>query len=97
MKRAMIDNQRDTEKVLLVIVDFKGKNAHWTIEENLKELKELIVACGGEVVDHIVCSTQRPTAGYLISENKVKSIAQICNINDVDTVIFSQDLKGSQH
>lgn len=96
MKSAMIENQKEAEKVLLVIVDFKKNNTHWTIEENLSELKGLITACGGEVFDHVVCSTKKPTAGYLIGEDKVKSIAQMCSANDVDTVIFSQDLKGSQ-
>ena len=96
MKSAMIKNQKDAEKVLLVVVDFKKHNENWTIEENLNELKELIVACGGEVVDHIICATPKPTAGYLISEDKAKSIAHVCDMNHIDTVIFSYDLKGSQ-
>ena len=44
----MIDNQKEIEKILLVIVDFKKKNTQLTIEENCSELKELIAACGGE-------------------------------------------------
>ena len=96
MNKIMIDNQERVEKVLLVIVDFKKNNVHWTVEENLSELKELIVACGGEVIHHMICSTQKPTAGYLISENKAKGIEQLCSVHDVDTVVFSQDLKGSQ-
>jgi len=96
MKKAMIENQENAEKVLLVIVDFKKNNAQWTIEESVSEMKELIVACGGEVVDHVICSNQKPTAGFLIGENKANSIAQLCVPNDIDTVIFSHDLKGSQ-
>jgi len=96
MKNAMIDNQKDTEKVLLVMVDFKKYKTHWSVEENYDEMKELIIACGGELVDRVNCSAVKPTAGFLISESKAKSIEQLCNANDIDTVIFSYDLKGSQ-
>ena len=92
----MIENHKEIEKVLLVIVDFKKNNMRWTIEEDLNELKELIIACGGEVVDHIICSTQKPTAGYLINESKAEEIAKVCSVSEIDTVVFSQDLKGSQ-
>jgi len=96
MKNEMIENREDTEKVLLVMVDLKKSNPQWGAEESLDEMRELIVACGGKVVDHVVCSMDKFTAGYLISEAKAKNIAQLCSVNSVDTVVFSQDLKGSQ-
>ena len=96
MKNIMIENREDAEKVLLVIVNFKTGRDHWSTDEDLNEMKDLIRACGGEVVDEVICSVTKPTAGYLISENKVKNIAELCSINGVDTVIFSHDLKGSQ-
>lgn len=96
MKKAMIENQEAAEKVLLAVVDFKKNDARWTIEESINEMKELIVACGGEVVDHVMCVTKKPTAGFLIGEDKANSIAQLCVISGIDTVIFSHDLKGSQ-
>jgi len=95
-KSSIIDNRKDNEKVLLVMPGFKKYKGYWTVEESLKEMKELIVACGGEVVDHVICLEDRPTAGFLINENKVKNIAQLCKVNNVDTVIFGHDLKGSQ-
>ena len=96
MKNLMIENQESVEKVLLAVVDFKKGNAQWSIDENLNEMKELIIACGGEVVEHVICHITKPTAGYLISEDKAKTIADLSSVSNVDTVVFSHDLKGSQ-
>jgi len=96
MKSTMTKNQNDVEKTLLVMVHFKKKHLHWSEEESFNEMQELIIACGGEVVEHIVCSVDKPTAGYLISERRAKDIAQLCSVNSIDTAIFSHDLKGSQ-
>ncbi len=96
MKNALINNQKDDENVLLVVVDFKKNNLLRTIEESLNEMKELIKACGGNVIEHIVCAADKPSAKYLISEYKVKNIVNLCGDNNIDTVIFSHDLKGSQ-
>ena len=96
MKNIMIENREDAEKVLLVIVSFKKGRAHWSIDEDLNEMRELIVACGGEVIEQVICSVVKPTASYLISENRVKNIAELCHAQTIDTVIFSHDLKGRQ-
>ncbi len=96
MKNIMIENREGAEKVLLVIVKFKKDKVRWSIDEDVNEMKELIVACGGEVVDQLTCSVDKPTASHLISETRVKDIAELCHAQAVDTVIFSHDLKGSQ-
>jgi GTP-binding protein HflX len=84
------------EKVLLAIVDFKKYRGDWTVEDVSQELKQLVDACGGEVVDQVVCHLQRPTAALLITEGKAVEIAEHCVAHNIDTVIFSEDLKGSQ-
>jgi len=96
MKNSMIENREVAEKILLVMVNFKKRDDHWSHEEHLNEMKELIVACGGEVIDHVVCLVDKPTAGTLISESKAQNVAQLCVVNSIDTAVFSHDLKGSQ-
>ena len=96
MKNTMIENRKDAERVLLVIVEFKKGRAHWSVEEKIDEMKELIRACGGEVIDKLICHVTKPTAGYLISEDRANDIAGLCSANNIDTVIFNHDLKGSQ-
>ena len=84
------------EKVLLVIVDMKMQENRWTFQEVCDEMKELVFACGGEVVDSIHCPVTQPDAGALIGKGKVQEIADTSSMLDVDTVIFSHDLKGNQ-
>lgn len=95
-KGTLIDNRENVERILLVMVDFRKADPHWTVEENINEMRELITACGGEVVEQMVCALDKPTAGFLISENKAHQIEALCVTHQVDAVIFSYDLKGSQ-
>ena len=83
------------EKVLLVIVAYKGQQ-QWPLEENRQEMVQLAEACGGEVIDQMVCRLARPSAPTLIGEGKLQQLAGVCGVQNPDTVIFSEDLKGSQ-
>ena len=83
------------ERVLLVVIDFR-KTRDWPLQDIADELNGLVVSCGGEVVDIVLCKSLDPNPTFLIGEGKVKEIAELCLVKDVDTVIFSQDLKGSQ-
>lgn len=83
------------EKVLGVIVDFKQTHA-WAMEDLVYEMKELVAACGAEMVDHTICKLSKPNASSLIGEGKVQEIANAASVMKVDTVVFSSDLKGSQ-
>ncbi len=83
------------ERVLLVIVDFK-KRDDWSAEDNAAELEELVTSCGGTVMDKVICRCPQPTASHLITKGKVEEISLRTGQGDIDTVIFSHDLKGSQ-
>ncbi|HOW35734.1 MAG TPA: GTPase HflX [Candidatus Omnitrophota bacterium] len=83
------------ERVLLVMVDFNDKKS-WPVTDITQEMQELVTACGGEVIDHIVCVCPKPTARFLIGEGKVEEIAALCSVKEIQTAIFSHDLKGSQ-
>ncbi|MFA5351472.1 MAG: GTPase HflX, partial [Candidatus Omnitrophota bacterium] len=60
------------------------------------ELEELAVSAGVEVVENIVSICDRGTANYLIGKGKVEEIALIAGEENVDVVIFSHDLSGTQ-
>ena len=66
------------EKVLLVVVDFKRAGG-WPVDDVVKEMEELALAGTGEVVAHVVCSIDKPTANYLIGKGKVEEIAALCS------------------
>ncbi len=84
-----------TEKILVVVVDFK-KGKRWPIKEVAEELKELILSCFGEIVDLVLCQGVEPAPKFLIGEGKVQEISDICALKEIDTVVFSEELKGSQ-
>ena len=83
------------EKVLLAIVDFRLKGA-WPLEDVIPEMTELVKACQGEVVEKIICPAHPPTAATLIHSGKVVEVAELARALGVQTVIFSEELKGVQ-
>ena len=84
------------EKILLVIIDFKKRHLNWTNDEIRGEMKALVSACGGEVVESVTVKLAEPNAGHLIGKGKIEEIANLCLLKGVNTAIFSQDLKSSQ-
>lgn len=84
------------EKVLLVVVDHHQRSDKWLTEDIAEELEELIKGCRGEVVERVIVKGDHPTAATLIGSGKVKEIADICAAGGIDTIVFSEDLKGSQ-
>jgi len=83
------------ERVLLAIVDYKRHNG-WPLEEMTKEMEELVLACRGEVIQSVHCPVDKPNPAYLIGEGKVHEIADLSHIHKINTVVFSDDLKGTQ-
>jgi len=47
-------------------------------------------------VDNISCSCERATANLFIGKGKVEEIAMLAQAEEVDTIIFSHDLSGTQ-
>ncbi len=83
------------EKILLCVVELQGRSA-WTPQDDAREMQELIMSCGGEVVHTVFCKAMPPTASHLITKGKVEEIAALCALGNVETVILSVDLKGRQ-
>ncbi len=84
------------EKALLVSVKFRNESHGWRIEDIANELEELTAACGVDALDNLTCLPERPTPNLLIGSGKAEEIAMLCRENDIDTVIFSRDLSGTQ-
>ena len=84
------------EKALLVSVQIKSDKHHWRIEDISSELEELASSAGVNVLENIICICDRPTANFLIGKGKVEEIGVIASEENVDTVIFSHDLSGTQ-
>ena len=85
----------EKERVLLVVIAYDLTRG-WQVDELAREMEELVLACYGDVVETIICRLDKPTAAYLLGEGKVQELAALCAQLDVNTAVFSHDLKGSQ-
>ena len=94
--KALIEtaNQR-TERVLLVGVELKSRSS-WEIQDSLEELSELAQTAGGVVVGTARQKLEAPMAGTFIGTGKAAELAAKCKAEDVDTVIFDDELTGAQ-
>ena len=84
------------EKALLVSVASKQDRGRTEIEDDELEFKELVFACEVEVVDNIISFCDKPTPNFLIGKGKVEEIGALAQELAVDTIIFNQDLSGTQ-
>lgn len=85
-----------SEKVFVVVVHFKGDRDAWDDDVVLYEMRELVKACEADVVGEAVCPISDINPKYFIGEGKLDEIALAANTLGVETIVFSEDLKGSQ-
>jgi GTP-binding protein HflX len=83
------------EKALLVVIDW-GRDGGWLAEDSLAELEELVKTSRTQVVETLICHINKPNPAYLIGKGKLEQIAQVCQMGEVNVVIFSEDLSGTQ-
>jgi GTPase len=83
------------ERVLLVGVS----NRNFSQEEafaSLDELELLVSTAGGEVCSKIIQSRDRIDSRYYIGEGKAKYIKELCVSENIDSVVFDEDLTPVQ-
>ncbi len=84
------------EKALLVTIKIESEKNNWPLEDTAYELEELASASGAEVINNITCICDKPTANFFIGSGKCEEIAFLCQAENIDMVIFSHDLSGTQ-
>jgi len=84
------------EKVLIVTVKLISEKDSFRIEDVAQEMEQLVRSTQVEVVKNIYCKLQKPTANLYIGSGKAEEVAYLCQENNIDTVIFSCDLSGTQ-
>ncbi|MGB4521322.1 MAG: GTPase HflX, partial [Candidatus Omnitrophota bacterium] len=84
------------ERTLLVTIKLDSEKDSWYLEDHALELEELSVTAGAEVVDNITCVRDKPTPNLFIGKGKAEEIGLLCQEENIDTVIFSYDLSGTQ-
>jgi GTP-binding protein HflX len=94
--KALIETaNRQTERVFLVGLEFKSRST-WALEDSLDELSQLAQTAGAEVVGNGRQKLEAPTASTFIGKGKADEFANYCQRQDVDTVIFDDELSAAQ-
>lgn len=83
------------ERAMLVALSTSGRDKH-LIEEHLTELEELALTAGAETVFKIVQTKNNFDPAYYIGKGKAEELAQLIELNDIDLVIFDDDLSPVQ-
>jgi GTPase len=94
--KALIETRTTrTERVFLVGVELKSGLASAT-REALDELAELAATAGGAVIGEGIQKLETPNAATYIGKGKADEFAAFCRGNDVDTIIFDDELSPAQ-
>lgn len=84
-----------TERVFLIGAQLEGRTSI-EVQESLDELSQLAQTAGGFVVERGVQVLARPTAATFIGSGKAEDFAGFCRENQIDTVIFDDELSPAQ-
>ena len=84
------------ERCLLVTIELRTEKDSWPKQDVARELEELVKTANGQAIEQIFCLRDRPTPDLFIGKGKVEEIALLSQDEDIDTVIFSHDLSGTQ-
>jgi GTP-binding protein HflX len=94
--KALIETRKTRpERVFLVGVELKSRD-RTAIRDSLAELGELATTAGGEIIGDGLQKTESLNPATFIGKGKAAEFADFCRRQDVDTVIFDDDLSPAQ-
>jgi len=88
--------RKRNERIFLVGVELQ-KRTRFEVQDSLAELTELALTAGGEVVGTGIQKLERPVAATFIGPGKAEEFAKHCRENEIDTVIFDDELSPAQN
>jgi GTPase len=88
-------NRKTTERAILVALNTKELNRE-IVEEHLNELEELAITAGAETIYKITQDRQRTDSAFYIGKGKAEELAVLVEENEIDLVIFDDDLTPVQ-
>ncbi|MCC5911616.1 MAG: GTPase HflX [Clostridiaceae bacterium] len=83
-------------KAILVGLKVNSNKNNENIEESMEELEELAKAAGIEVIATTIQNRPAVHATYYIGKGKTEEIRDLCKVQELDFVIFNDELSGSQ-
>ena len=93
--KALISIAKRTERVFLIGLELKSGSS-WQMRESMEELAELAATAGGTVAGSGTQKLESPAAGTFIGSGKAREFADFCRSQQVDTVVFDDELSPAQ-
>jgi len=92
----MIDITRKTKELaILVALDTKEQNRE-LVEEHLTELEELADTAGAKTILKVIQDKATPDPAYYIGKGKAEELTFLADTNEVNLIIFDDDLSPVQ-
>ncbi len=92
----MIDLQKKEKERAILITISTGEYSKHQVEEHLDELELLADTAGAETVFKIMQDRHRPDPAFFIGKGKAEEIAQLIELNEIQLIIFDDDLNPTQ-
>ncbi|MEW6701868.1 MAG: GTPase HflX [Bacteroidota bacterium] len=89
-----IRNKQKERAILIELVT--GNYTKHQAEEHLDELEQLADTAGAETIFKIMQERHRPDSAFYIGKGKAEEVAQLIELNDIQLVIFDDDLNPTQ-
>lgn len=98
------NTKKSMERALLIFIRFKNYKlksrnlpaGKQTFEQNIEELKNLASSAGAEVISEIIHIQEKPNPKYYISTGKLEEIEQSIIDDDINILIFDDELTPGQ-
>lgn len=90
-----IIKQEKMERAILVSVRV-GRQSREEVQEHLDELEMLTETAGAEAVFKVLQDRDRPDVATYVGKGKAEEILQLVEMNDIDLIIFDDDLTPTQ-
>ena len=83
------------ERAFLITITYPGIDPK-EAEAHLEELESLVDTMGIPVIDKLIVKLKKPQAKYLVGTGKIEEIVEKAVYNDIDLIVFDNELTPSQ-
>src|SRR5574338_136847 len=86
---------KKNERAILAALD-TGRTSREIVEEHLSELEELALTAGAETIMKVIQDRPAMDSAFYIGKGKAEELARLVEQNEIDLVIFDDDLTPVQ-
>ncbi|MDZ7764568.1 MAG: hypothetical protein U5K00_09095 [Melioribacteraceae bacterium] len=93
----MIETPKKIENEDAILIGLATRNiSKEKVQEHLDELEMLADTAGGKTIFKILQDRAKPDSAYFIGKGKAEEIAELADLNNINLIIFDDDLNPTQ-